>query len=153
MTIAPITRQPVEVMKGTPNASGEQEATNSKKLKLTKEVLPEKHDEKCLGATKTPEKLEEVEPSDALKKREPLFDDCGNKEATRVSIATLKPRERLKMNVINIWSSILNDRERKRDLATPTRFFISCDQSVRSSHSTYCSIITTLVIMTEIISY
>jgi len=35
---------------------------------LTKEVLPEKHDEKHLGAVRTPKKLEEVGPSDALKK-------------------------------------------------------------------------------------
>ncbi|KAJ8445638.1 hypothetical protein Cgig2_018579 [Carnegiea gigantea] len=60
---------------------------------------------------------------------ESLFDGCGDKEITRVSMATLKLGEQLKMNVINIWSRILNDRERKSDLATPSRFFMSCDQS------------------------
>ncbi|KAJ8419744.1 hypothetical protein Cgig2_027326 [Carnegiea gigantea] len=145
------TSTPVEQNKGSPRASSEQVATNSRKPKLTKEVLPEKHDKKRLGATRTPEKLEEVGPSDALKNElsqdeltiseyvfgkvedvddsEPLLDGCSEKAATRASMVTLRPGVQLEMNVINIWSSILNDWERKRDLATPSRFFISCDQS------------------------
>ncbi|KAJ8425628.1 hypothetical protein Cgig2_024283 [Carnegiea gigantea] len=47
------------------------QATNSSKLKLTKEVLPEKDDGKCVGVARTPKKLEEVGPSDALRKRQP----------------------------------------------------------------------------------
>ncbi|KAJ8436154.1 hypothetical protein Cgig2_029766 [Carnegiea gigantea] len=61
--------------------------------------------------------------------------------------------EQLEMNVINIWSIILNDREKKRDLATPSRFFMSCDQSVSASHSTYCSIIIALEIITKSLRY
>ncbi|KAJ8420795.1 hypothetical protein Cgig2_016838 [Carnegiea gigantea] len=33
---------------------------------------------------------------------EPLFDGCGDQEATRISMATLKPGEEVKINVINI---------------------------------------------------
>ncbi|KAJ8431997.1 hypothetical protein Cgig2_005926 [Carnegiea gigantea] len=142
----------VEQNKGSPRAF-------DKKPKLTKEVLPEKHDEKHLGAVRTPEKLEDPNnlpltccspyvirltklnselSQDKLTiseyifdkaKIEPLLDGCGDKEATGVPMATLKPGEQLQMNVINIWSNILNDRERKRDLVTPSRFSMSWDQS------------------------
>ncbi|KAJ8432172.1 hypothetical protein Cgig2_029013 [Carnegiea gigantea] len=61
--------------------------------------------------------------------------------------------EDVKMNLINIWPNILNDRERERDLATPSRLFMSCDQSVSVSQSTYYSIITTLVIIPKTLSY
>ncbi|KAJ8423413.1 LOW QUALITY PROTEIN: hypothetical protein Cgig2_020950 [Carnegiea gigantea] len=179
-------------------AYDEYETTDSRKPKLTKKVVPKKHDEKRLGAAITLEKLEEVGPSDVLKKlqlenlalaycspyviwltkldnelsqddltiseyvfnkvedvddSEPLFDSCDDKEATRTSMLTLKPGEQLEMNVTNIWSSILNDWERKSDLSTPSRFFMSCDQSANASHSTYCSIITALAIITKILSY
>jgi len=73
-----------------------------------------------------------------------LFDGYGDKEATRASTVTLRPGEQLEMNIVNIWSIILNDRERKKDLA-----IISCDQSVSVSHSTYCSIITASAIITK----
>jgi len=33
---------------------------------------------------------------------EPLFDGCGDKEATRFVMATLKPEEEVELNVINI---------------------------------------------------
>jgi len=39
--------------------------------KLTKEVLPKKHDQKHLGAARTPEKLEELGPLATLKKLQP----------------------------------------------------------------------------------
>ena len=68
-------------------------------------------------------------------------------------MATLKPGEEVEMNVINIWSIILNDLKRKRDLATPSRLFISYDQSVSDSQSTYYSIITALAIITKTLSY
>ncbi|KAJ8419971.1 hypothetical protein Cgig2_015294 [Carnegiea gigantea] len=150
--------EPVEQNKGSRRASSEQVTTDSRKPKLTKEVLPEKYDEKRLGDIRTPKKLEEVGPSDAFKKRqpenlplahylsyviwltkldselsydeltiskyvfskvqdvddsEPLFDGCGDKEATRASMVTLRPGEQLEMNVINIWSTILNDQRAK----------------------------------------
>ncbi|KAJ8421248.1 hypothetical protein Cgig2_013349 [Carnegiea gigantea] len=143
-----------------PRADGEQQAADSNKSKLTKEVMPRKDDEKRLGVARTPKKLEEVGSSDALMKQQPknlplaycspygirltkldnkLSQDelliskyvFGKVEDVddRVSMATTKPREEVEMNVINIWSSIQNDRERKRDLATPSRLFLSCDQS------------------------
>ncbi|KAJ8425634.1 hypothetical protein Cgig2_024289 [Carnegiea gigantea] len=146
-----------------PSAGGDQRATDSNKLKLTKEVLPAKNDEKHVGVTRTPEKLEELNnlhlaycspyfirltkldselPQDELviseyvfgkvedvDDIEPLFVSCGDKEGNGVSMATLKPGEEVEMNVIDIWSSILNERERKRDLATPSRLFMSCDQN------------------------
>ncbi|KAJ8420015.1 hypothetical protein Cgig2_020041 [Carnegiea gigantea] len=148
--------------KGSPRACNEQQAPDSSKPKLTKEVLPEKDHEKCVGAARTPKKLEEVGPSGALRKRQPenlplayyspyvilltklnseLSQDelvISEYEATRVSMAILKVREEVEMNVINIWSSILNDRERKRDLTTPNRLFMSGDQSVSASQSTSC---------------
>jgi len=68
ITIAPTTKQAVEQKKGSPRTDGDQQATHSSKPKLTKEVLPEKDDEKRVGAARTLEKLEEVGPSDALKK-------------------------------------------------------------------------------------
>jgi len=71
MTIAPTVRQPVEQKKESATAYGEQEATDSMKPLLAKEVVPKKHDEKRLGAASTPKKLEEVGPSDALKKPQP----------------------------------------------------------------------------------
>jgi len=37
---------------------------------LIKEVLPKKHGEKHLGATRSPENLEDVGPSDTLKKQQ-----------------------------------------------------------------------------------
>ena len=82
-----------------------------------------------------------------------MFDRCGDKEATRVSMAALKPEEEVEMNVINIWSNILNDRERKRDLTTSSLFFMSCDQSVSASRSTYCSIITASAVKTVPLSF
>ncbi|KAJ8425871.1 hypothetical protein Cgig2_028216 [Carnegiea gigantea] len=114
---------------------------------IDKRGIAKKDDEKRVGAARTSEKLEEVGPSDALRKRQPknlplaysslyvilltkqdselsqdelviseyvfskvedvddgkpLFDGCGDKEATRVSIATLKPGQEFEMNVINI---------------------------------------------------
>ncbi|KAJ8421698.1 hypothetical protein Cgig2_002595 [Carnegiea gigantea] len=42
----------------------------------------------------------------------------------RASVVTLRPGEQLEVNVINIWSNILNNRETKRDLASPSRLFI-----------------------------
>ncbi|KAJ8419866.1 hypothetical protein Cgig2_008440 [Carnegiea gigantea] len=48
-------------------------------------------------------KVEDVDDS------EHLFDGCGNKEAIRASMVTLRPREQLEVNAINIWSNILND--------------------------------------------
>ncbi|KAJ8420610.1 LOW QUALITY PROTEIN: hypothetical protein Cgig2_023944 [Carnegiea gigantea] len=128
-------KEPTEHSKEALSLEAEQ-ATDSRKPKLTKEVVPKKHDEKHLGIARTSDKLEEAGPSNALKKRqpenlplaycslkvedvddsEPLFDSCSDKEATRAPMLTLKPGEQLEMNVINIWSSILNDRERKRDL-------------------------------------
>ncbi|KAJ8420956.1 hypothetical protein Cgig2_025810 [Carnegiea gigantea] len=62
--------QPVEQKKGSPRAYDEQEATDSRKPKLTKEVVPKKNNEKHLGAARTPEKLKEASPLDALKKRQ-----------------------------------------------------------------------------------
>jgi len=53
MTIAPTVRQPVEQKKESATAYGEQEATDSMKPLLAKEVVPKKHDEKHLGATRT----------------------------------------------------------------------------------------------------
>ncbi|KAJ8420075.1 LOW QUALITY PROTEIN: hypothetical protein Cgig2_023139 [Carnegiea gigantea] len=172
------------------------QATDSSIPKLTKEVLFEKDDEKHVGAVRTPEKLEEVGPSDALRKqqpenlplaycslyviqltkldnelsqdelviseyvfgkdvddRQPSFDGCNNKEAARVSMAILNPGEEVEMSVINIWPNILNNRERKWDLATPSKLFMSYDQSVSASQSTYCSIIIALMIITKILSY
>ncbi|KAJ8422523.1 LOW QUALITY PROTEIN: hypothetical protein Cgig2_002552 [Carnegiea gigantea] len=58
--------EPVEQKKGSPRASGKQEATNSMP-KLTEKVSPEEHDETRSGAARTPEKLEEVGSSNALK--------------------------------------------------------------------------------------
>ncbi|KAJ8419596.1 hypothetical protein Cgig2_013232 [Carnegiea gigantea] len=54
--------QPVEQNEGSPSTSSKQVTTNSRKPKLIKEVLPEKHDEKHLGAARTPETLVEVRP-------------------------------------------------------------------------------------------
>ena len=68
MTIEPAGKQAVEQKKGSPRTDGDQQATHSSKPKLTKEVLPEKDDEKRVGAARTLEKLEEVGSSDALKK-------------------------------------------------------------------------------------
>ncbi|KAJ8420164.1 hypothetical protein Cgig2_006922 [Carnegiea gigantea] len=92
-------------------------------------------------------KVEDVDDS------EPLFDSCGNKVATRASMVTLRLGEQLEVNVINIWSNILNDRKRKRDLASPSRLFMSCDQSISASRSTYYSIITASVIITKTLSF
>ncbi|KAJ8427308.1 hypothetical protein Cgig2_032957 [Carnegiea gigantea] len=144
MTIAPTARQPVEQNKGSPRASSEQVATDSRNPKLTKAVQPEKHDEKHLSAARNPEKvvgrraIRCTEKADELTISEYVFGkvedvDDSDKEVTRASIATLKPGGQLKMNVINIWSNILNDWERKRDLATLRRFFMSGDQSVSAS--------------------
>ena len=55
---------------------------------------------------------------------EPLFNTC-DKEATRFVISTLQRGEEIEMN----------DLERKRDLTTPSRLFMSCDQSVGDSRS------------------
>ncbi|KAJ8425639.1 hypothetical protein Cgig2_024294 [Carnegiea gigantea] len=162
------------------------------------EVLPEKDDEKRVGVVRTPERLDEVGPSDALRKREPdnlllaycspyvirltkldselsqdelvifeyvfgkvedvgdsepLFDGCSDNEANTISMATLKPGEEVKTNVIDIWSSILNEREKKRDLATSSKLFMSCDENVSCSQSSYCSIINALVVITKTLSY
>ncbi|KAJ8426827.1 LOW QUALITY PROTEIN: hypothetical protein Cgig2_022608 [Carnegiea gigantea] len=62
-----------------------------------------------------------------------LFDGYDDKKTTRASMVTLRPGERVEMNSINIWSSILNGQGRKRDLASPSRLFMSCDQSVSAS--------------------
>ena len=62
MTISPIVRQLVEQKKGSPRAYDEQQAPDSSKPKLTKEVLPKKDHEKRVGAARTPEKSEEVGP-------------------------------------------------------------------------------------------
>ncbi|KAJ8421684.1 hypothetical protein Cgig2_008642 [Carnegiea gigantea] len=152
--------EPVEQNKGNPRDFSEQVATDSRKPKLIKKLLHEKHDKKHLGAARTPEKLEKIAPLDALKTRqpenlplaycspyvfrltklnselcqdeltiseyvfskvedvddsEPLFDGCDDKEAIRASM--------LEMNVINIWSSILNDRERKTGSHHSKRIF------------------------------
>ncbi|KAJ8425638.1 hypothetical protein Cgig2_024293 [Carnegiea gigantea] len=192
-----LTRLPLKRKKRSPNTDDDQHAIDSCKPKLTKEVLPEKDDEKRVGVARTPERLEEVGSTDALRKRqpdnlplaycsqyviwltklgselsqdelviseyvfskvedvgdnEPLFDGCSDKEANRVSMATLKLGEEVEMNVINIWSSILNERDKKRDLATPSKLFMSCDENVSASQSSYCSIITSLVIITKILS-
>ncbi|KAJ8426241.1 hypothetical protein Cgig2_018526 [Carnegiea gigantea] len=161
--------------KGHPRAYGEQEEPDSSKLKLTKEVLPKKNHKKRKSEEVGPSNaLRKPEPENLplpycslyvirlikLDRKlsqdemviydEPLFNGCGDKEAIRVSMATLG--EEVGMNVINMWCSILNDQERKRDLATPSRLFISCDQSVSASQSTYCSIITALVIITKTLS-
>ncbi|KAJ8429727.1 hypothetical protein Cgig2_024979 [Carnegiea gigantea] len=56
----PACKKLVEHNKGSHRASGEQVATDSRKPKLTKGVLPKKHDEKHLGAARTPEMLEEL---------------------------------------------------------------------------------------------
>jgi len=68
-TIALTTKQAVEQKKGSPKAYDEQQALDSRKPKLTKEVFPKKDDEEHVGAVRTPEKLKEVGPSDALRKR------------------------------------------------------------------------------------
>ncbi|KAJ8420847.1 hypothetical protein Cgig2_023136 [Carnegiea gigantea] len=47
------------------------QAADSNKPKPTKVVLPKKDHGKRVGAARTPEKSEEVDPSDALRKREP----------------------------------------------------------------------------------
>ncbi|KAJ8420870.1 hypothetical protein Cgig2_023870 [Carnegiea gigantea] len=118
-------KKAVDQKKGSPGAYSEQEATDSRKPKLIKEVLLKKDNENCVGAARTPEKSEEVGPLDAPRKQspqnlplaysslKPLFDGYRDKEATRVSMATLRLGEEVEMNVINIWSSIPNDRERK----------------------------------------
>ena len=67
---------------------------------------------------------------------EPLLDGCDDKEATKFSMETLKLGEEVEMNVINIWSCILNDLEKKRDLTTPSSLFMLCDQSVNASKIT-----------------
>ncbi|KAJ8435635.1 hypothetical protein Cgig2_000301 [Carnegiea gigantea] len=69
MVIAPTAKQVVEQKKGSPRAYGEQQALDSSKPKLAKEVLLEKDHEKRVGAARTPEKSEEVGPLDALRKR------------------------------------------------------------------------------------
>ncbi|KAJ8429603.1 hypothetical protein Cgig2_008833 [Carnegiea gigantea] len=138
MIITPSAKQVVEQKKGSPRAYSEQQAPDSSKPKLTKE-----DHEKRVGATRTPEKSEEVGPSDALRKRQSenlplayyspyviwltkldselspdelvIFEnvfgkvedvDDSNKEATKVSMATIKPGEEVEINVINLWSSI-----------------------------------------------
>ncbi|KAJ8425612.1 hypothetical protein Cgig2_005291 [Carnegiea gigantea] len=70
--------QPVEQKKRILRPFGEQEATDSRKPKLTKEL------------TKLGSKLSQDELTIS---NEPLFDNYGDKEAIRVSMDTLKPRE------------------------------------------------------------
>ncbi|KAJ8425599.1 hypothetical protein Cgig2_008577 [Carnegiea gigantea] len=84
--------------------------------KAKKEVLAEKDDEKHVGATITPE-------------NEPLFNNCDDKEATRFVMASLKLGGEAEINVINIWSCVLNNLERKWDVAAPSILSMSCDQS------------------------
>ncbi|KAJ8427420.1 hypothetical protein Cgig2_013664 [Carnegiea gigantea] len=109
--------EPVEQKKGSHRAYGEQEPTNSRKPKLTKENSRKVRGSGAIGCTEKAvagkfalaycslydeltiseyvfDKVEDVDDS------EPLFDGCGDKEATRVSMATLKPGEQLKMTVI-----------------------------------------------------
>jgi len=69
ITITPTAKQAFEQKKQSPRAYGEQQAPDSSKPKLTKEVLPEKDHAKRAGTARTPEKLEEVGPSDAPRKR------------------------------------------------------------------------------------
>ncbi|KAJ8426630.1 hypothetical protein Cgig2_020566 [Carnegiea gigantea] len=59
----------------------------------------------------------------AMFKIEPLFDGC-DKEPTKFIMATLKPGQEVEMNVINIWSSMLNDLESKR--IPPLQAYCSC---------------------------
>ncbi|KAJ8434778.1 LOW QUALITY PROTEIN: hypothetical protein Cgig2_003106 [Carnegiea gigantea] len=151
MIIASTIKQAVEQQKGSPRAYRKRQAPYSNKPKLTKEVLPKKDHEKpyCFPYVIWLTKLDGELSRDELLiskyifgKVEDVDDSCSDKEATRASTATLKPGEELEMDVINIWSSILNDRERKRDLATTSGLFMLCDQRVSASHSTYYSIIT-----------
>ncbi|KAJ8420267.1 hypothetical protein Cgig2_004592 [Carnegiea gigantea] len=69
--IALTAKQAVEQKKGSLRADSVLQATNSSKPNLIKEVLPEKNDEKRVDAIRTPKKLEDVGPSDALRKRWP----------------------------------------------------------------------------------
>ena len=69
MMIASTGKQAVEQKKGSPRAYGEQQALDSSKPKLTKEVLPKKDDEKLMGAIRTSKKSEEVGPLGALRKQ------------------------------------------------------------------------------------
>ena len=80
MTSAPATKQTIEQKKESPTTDSEQKITNGSKLKVTakikpnpkvnKEFLAEKDDEKSVGVAITLEKLEEVGPSAAMRKRQ-----------------------------------------------------------------------------------
>ncbi|KAJ8426948.1 LOW QUALITY PROTEIN: hypothetical protein Cgig2_022630 [Carnegiea gigantea] len=122
-----VSKHNIKIKKSTLHqTSGSKQAPDSSKPKLTKEVLPEKDHEKCVGAVITPENLllPACDPADKAKSElsqdelliseyvfgkvedvddnEPLFDGCSDKEATKVFMATLKPGEEIEMNVINI---------------------------------------------------
>ncbi|KAJ8439653.1 LOW QUALITY PROTEIN: hypothetical protein Cgig2_021665 [Carnegiea gigantea] len=94
----------------SPRAYSEQQAPDSSKPKLTKEVLSEKDHKKPVVAVRTPEKSKELTKLDSelsqdevlisqyvsgkvedVDDSECLFDGCGNKKATGVFMATLKP--------------------------------------------------------------
>ncbi|KAJ8425623.1 hypothetical protein Cgig2_018408 [Carnegiea gigantea] len=94
----------VKQKKQSPRAYGEQQAPDSSKPKLTKEMLSKKDHEKCVGAARTPEKSEKLTKLDSELCQDELLiseygfgkvkdvdDSCGDKKATRVSMATLKP--------------------------------------------------------------
>ncbi|KAJ8424152.1 hypothetical protein Cgig2_001614 [Carnegiea gigantea] len=126
----------LQMPKGSPRVDGDQQATDSNKPKLTKEVLPEKDDEKrlenlslacCSSYVIRLTKLDRELSQDELVISEYVFGKVKD-ETTTVCMANLKPGAEVEMNVINIWSNTLNDRERKRDLATPSRLFMSLTQ-------------------------
>ncbi|KAJ8420611.1 hypothetical protein Cgig2_023945 [Carnegiea gigantea] len=118
----PSNAQSLEQKKGSATAYDKQEATDSRKPKLRKEVVPKKHDEKRLGATRTPKKAIECTENLPLaycllyviwliklynelsqdeltiskyvfSKLEDVDDSYGDKEAIGASMLTLKPGE------------------------------------------------------------
>ncbi|KAJ8433018.1 hypothetical protein Cgig2_015445 [Carnegiea gigantea] len=88
--------------KGKKNESAttydEQEASHSMQPKLTKVVVPKKHDEKRLAyytlyVIRLTKLNSELSQDELTISNEPLFDGCGDKEATRASMLILKPGE------------------------------------------------------------